>query len=290
MGIHTLEGLGVEQNVLDNDDDDEDSEDDLTDEDPEDGDLWSLIKKKGLELGELADLLEDAGVSTPTPSPPPTASSKKPDPTKKERLKKKHKTPAVIHGSDHGTYGPVFDLIEPEYTRASRKNRLVPAADTITAADPYGELTALQHHDLSDKQARKKSLRFYVSRIESSSSRRTNARAHAIGGDDDIPYRERKKGREAGLEKEREGKKGKGKLGAGGDNLDDADPEISKEDKKRKRKREVEDEDADADDAIGYYDLVKQATAAKKARKKIEYEAATIRYALVHLTVIILSR
>ena len=285
-GIKTLETLGVGQ---DDDDIGEDEEDDLTDEDAEDGDHWSFIKKKGLESDELADLLEDAGVSIPgprsRPSPAGSSCSEKPDPIKKERLKKKHKGPAVIHGSDHGSQGPVFDLIEPEYTRASRKNKVVPVVDTVAAADPYGEVTALQYHDVADKQARKKSLRFYVSRIESSSSRRTNARANAIGGDDDIPYRERRKEREAGLEKERERKAGKGQLGAGGDDLDDVDPEISKEEKKRKRKRGLDDEDAEEDAGItGYYDLVKQATAAKKARKKAEYEAATTRYVLANLT------
>ncbi|KAH0831924.1 hypothetical protein J3R83DRAFT_12807 [Lanmaoa asiatica] len=281
-GINTLESLGVGQDVPDDDDDGEDEEDDLTDEDEEDDDLWSLIKKKGLELGELADLLEDAAVSTPSPSPPPP-SSKKPTPTKEEyadkRPKKKRKTAAAIHDPDPGTRGPVFDLLEPEYTRVSRKNRMVPVVDTVAAADPYGEVTALQCHDLSDKQARKKSLRFYVSRIESASSRRTNARANAISGDDDIPYRERKKEREARLEKEKEKKREKGQLGTGGDDLDNVDPEVSREEKKRKRKRGLDDEDLDDDvgGANGYYDLVKQVTATKKARKKAEYEVATAR-------------
>lgn len=288
-GINTLESLGVGQDVSDDDDDGEDEEDVLADEDGEDGDLWSLIKKKGLELGELADLLEDAAASTPSPSPspPPLPSSKKPNPTKKEHAEKrpknkKRKTPAADHNSDQRTHGLVFDLVEPKFTRASRKDKVVPVVDTLASADPYGEVTALQYHDLADKRARKKSLRFYVSRIESSSSRRTNARTNALGGDDDIPYRERKKEREARLEKETERKKEKGRLGAGGDDLDDVDPEVSMEEKKRKRKRRLDDEDAEEDGANGYYDLVKQATTAKKARKKAEYEAATARYVLAH--------
>jgi U3 small nucleolar RNA-associated protein 3 len=273
-GINTLENLGVSQDVSEDNDDGED-------EDEEDGDLWSLIKKKGLESGELAALLEDADLSpSPSPSPPPPRAKKR-DTTKKEHAEsrsktktKTRKTPAAVH--DQGT-GPVFDLVEPDYASASsRKTKVVPVVD----ADPYGEVTTLAYHDLSDKQARKKSLRFHVSRIESSSSRRSNARANAIGGDDDIPYRARKKEREARSEKEKERRKEKGLLGAGGDDLDGVDPEVSGEQKKRKRKR-----DEDSEDGGGYYDLVKQATATKKARKKAEYEAVTARCVLVHFPV-----
>ncbi|KAF8133636.1 Sas10 C-terminal domain-containing protein [Boletus edulis] len=281
-GINTLENLGVGKDASDGDEDEEEV-DDVTDEDEKDGDLWSFIMEKGLESGELADLLEDAGISTPSPSPsPPPPASKKRSATKKEngesRPKKKRKTPAAVRDSDHGTQA-VFDLVEPEYTRASRKNKMVLGVDTVAAADPYGEVTVLEYPDLSDKQARKKSLRFHVSRIESSASRRTNARTKAIGGDDDIPYRERRKEREARLEKEGERKKAKGLLGAEGDDLDDVDPEVSKEEKKRKRKRGLDNEDTEEDvgTANGYYDLVKRATVTKKARKRAEYEAAIVR-------------
>ncbi|KAG8214468.1 hypothetical protein J3R82DRAFT_9521 [Butyriboletus roseoflavus] len=266
-GINTLESLGVGKDVSD---DVEDEDDDLADEDEEDGDLWSLIKKKGLESDELADLLEDAAVSTPSPSPPPP-SSKKPNPTRKEHAEKnpknkRRKTPAAVHNSDQGTQGLVFDLLEPEYTRASRKNKVVPLVDTVAAADPYGEVTTLQSHDLADKRARKKSLRFYVAHIESASSRRTNARANAISGDDDIPYRERRKEREARLEKAKERKKEKGQFGAGGDDLDGDDPEVSR----RKRKRGMDDEDAEDDSSgtNGYYDLVKQDYCHKEGTEK----------------------
>ncbi|KAG9315918.1 hypothetical protein JVU11DRAFT_3569 [Chiua virens] len=284
QGIHTLESLGVGDPLSDADDDDgeEEDEDDLMDGLEDGGDLWSLIKQNGLESDELADLLEDAAALTASPP----ARTRKPNlasttPTEIEHPKKKRKTSAA-HGSDRR--GPVFDLVEPEYVRAppTKKHKhkvTVGSVDTVPAADLYGEVTALGYHDLSDKQARKKSLRFHVSRIESASSRRTNARANAIGGDDDIPYKERKREREARLEKERGKKKEKGQLGDGGDDLDDLDPEVGTVDKKHKRKRALEDEDADKDagDANGYYDLVRQASATKKERKKAEYEAAHAR-------------
>lgn len=104
---------------------------------------------------------------------------------------------------------------------------------------------------------------------------------NAAGGDDDIPYRERRKAKEGRLEREREKKIGKGLLGMGGDDLDDVDPvEVGKGEKKGKRKRELGDDSDDDDDAAGangYYDLIKQATAGKKAQKQAEYEAATAR-------------
>lgn len=250
-GIHTLESLGIGQDAHSGSDLDEEEEEDLTD--PEDGDLWSLIKHQGLESGELAELLEDASTL-----PPPRA--------------KRAKTKPATHGPAR------FDLVEPAY-RASRTKPV-----DVRGDDPYGELTALEFPDESDKQARKKSLRFHVSRIASSSARRTNARVNAIGGDDDIPYRERKREREVRLDKEKEKKMANNRLGTGGDDLDDVDPDMSREEKKHKRKRG--DEDAE-EDAIGYYDLVKQASATKKARKKAEYKAATARCVPLRLTNIV---
>ena len=115
---------------------------------------------------------------------------------------------------------PVFDLVEPVY------NRSKPLSSNVTtdksSTDAYGEATFLQHADQADKNARKKSLRFHTSKIESASARRQGARNNAVGGDDDIPYRERRKEKEARMTKESE-KKAKSR-GQGGDDLDDVEP------------------------------------------------------------------
>jgi U3 small nucleolar RNA-associated protein 3 len=225
----------------------------------------------------LGEGLEDAAAHSP-----PSSSMK----FKAEGPSKKQRKPASSGSAKTKTkITPVFDLVEPTYTATTsskkKKSHTTVPAGTFAAADPYGEATSLDHADLSDKHARKKSLRFHVSRIESSSSRRTNARVNAAGGDDDIPYRERRKAKEGRLEREREKKIGKGLLGMGGDDLDDVDPvEVGKGEKKGKRKRELGDDSDDDDDAAGangYYDLIKQATAGKKAQKQAEYEAATAR-------------
>ena len=125
---------------------------------------------------------------------------------------------------------PVFDLVEPDlapskFSSKSKKGKSTVGVDP--ADDVYGEASALDVADAADKQARKKSLRFHVARIESTAARRAGARAANMGGDDDIPYRERKKEREARLAKEVA--KAREREGLGAD-LDDVDPEVEAED------------------------------------------------------------
>lgn len=303
QSISMLENIGVHQDLTDDDDDEDEDEDLELDSKLDEGKhetLWDRIVKRGLESDELADLIKDAEMSSP-PSSPKRKAAKKPSESsavKEEpptplsssidgkRPKKKRKT-AV-----DGPSVPVFDLVEPDF-KPSRKSKdktkgaVVPIDTSDAVIDPYGEATALSYVDAHDKQARKKSLRFHVSRIESSSARRQSARSNALGGDDDIPYRERKKERESRLEKEKQKQKEK-KLGMGGDDLDDADPEfgssgpsdINADNKSNKRRREMEDGDGGDDgvqeesDAVEYYDLVRSVVANKKAKKKADYEAA----------------
>ncbi|KAG1852053.1 Sas10 C-terminal domain-containing protein [Suillus tomentosus] len=252
-----LENLGVGTDPQEEEDEEEDE--DAYDEPG--SDLWSILMAKGLESNELTDLLMDA--------------EKKPGKASKKEMieanppKKKRKT------SDDKNGQPIFDLVEPDFEAAStsaKKKRSAPADTGST--DAFGESTFLQHADATDKQARKKSLRFHVSRIESATARRQNARVNAVGGDDDIPYRERRKEKEQRMEKERQRKAGT--LGMGGDDLDGVDPEItdaSNRGKKRRRDVDVEDDDdSDTAAAHGYYELVKRQAADKKNKKKMDYE------------------
>ena len=115
---------------------------------------------------------------------------------------------------------PVFDLEEPEFPAKAKS-----AARTSSNADvdAYGELSALQSADAQDKAARKKSLRFHTAKIESGLARRERARA-AAGGDDDIPWKERRKEKELRNKKELEKTRGQG-----GADLDDEEPEVLRE-------------------------------------------------------------
>jgi U3 small nucleolar RNA-associated protein 3 len=243
-----------------------DSEEDGDEEDgygmfDEDGDismdedqLWTFDQRKGLEADELNDLLEDAQSSLNLPD---TLTSKRGD----KPPKKKRKTTSTEPSNQ-----PVFDLIEPKFQ--SSKPSTAPV-DSLTA-DSYGEATSLQHADAADKSARKKSLRFHTSKIESASARRQGARSNAVGGDDDLPYKERKKEKEARLAKEAKSKV----RGLGGEDLNDAEPEIPLAEMKRQRDEESESSEHDEEGPDGYYELVKRKSKEKRVKKKSDYAAA----------------
>ncbi|GJE88396.1 Sas10 C-terminal domain-containing protein [Phanerochaete sordida] len=255
QSISTLEDLGVN----------DDEEDDEDDEDSEDDELGLAGRIRGISAEELQSLLADMEAVTsagrtrknavPSPEKPkPKAKAAPEEPPKKKRKTASASAPASL---------PVFDLEEPEFPAAPRaSSRARAAAD----ADAYGEPVALQAADAADKAARKKSLRFHTSKIESAAGRRERARA-AAGGDDDIPWQQRKKERERQNKKELEKTRG-----MGGADLDDEEPE-PRADPGRKRRRDEESASED-DGAEGYYDLVKRKTKEKKDKKKAEYEAA----------------
>ncbi|KAH9936644.1 Sas10 C-terminal domain-containing protein [Fomitopsis serialis] len=248
--------------------DEEDEDDSLShDDDMKDAKaLWLEEQLSSLEPDELRALLKEADSLAKDAQGESSAKrrSKASSQKSEEPPKKKRKTSKASGESKPAT--PVFDLVEPDI--AQSKPVASSSRSGPSSTDVYGEATSLQAADAADKQARKKSLRFHAARIENTNARRQNARSNAMGGDDDIPYRERKKAKEARLA--REVAKGRGE---GGDDLDDAEPEPRRRDKKRAR-----DEDSDSDggdgDADGYYELVQRKSKERKEKKKAEYEAA----------------
>ncbi|KAK7469116.1 something about silencing protein 10 [Stygiomarasmius scandens] len=232
-------------------DEDEDEELELDDEDfmmLDTQDLWR--NRGGLDEDEDEEDGMDSEDSDAMDALAPAIKPAKPKaPALVAPPKKKRKT-----SNSAKSVVPIFDLEEPEYA-PSVKSASRTQSDTM---DAFGEATILQHADAADKSARKKSLRFHTSRIESTSARRQGARNNALGGDDDIPYRERKKDREDRLVQEA---KSRDKNQEGAD-LDDTEPEP----------RNPEEEDTEGAD--GYYELVKKKSKEKKEQKKAEYEAA----------------
>jgi len=210
-------------------------------------DIWNVNHLNGLEADELDDLLMDAQSLEKVTEPKPTPSANKPP-------KKKRKTDSS--GSINISL-PVFDLVEPVYSQSISTSHN--ANNDPANIDAYGEATSLHHADQVDKNARRKSLRFHISKITSASARRQGARNGMVGGDDDIPYRERKKEWHARLAKESENKAKT--RGQGGDDLDNDGAH----------------DDGAHDDADGYYELVKRKTKEKKAKKKADYEEAAAR-------------
>jgi U3 small nucleolar RNA-associated protein 3 len=157
--------------------------------------------------------------------------------------------------------------------------------------DSFGEQTVLQSFDAADKKARKKSLRFHTSKIEGAATRRGKGARNLLGGDDDIPYKERKKQREIREAKESV-KKGRG---LGGDDLSDGDPEADMDveftgfdgnvgggESGKKRSRDNSDEGLGDVDPGEYYSLVERSAKEKREKKKAEHDAtkAAERYVL----------
>ncbi|KAH9883574.1 Sas10 C-terminal domain-containing protein [Xylariomycetidae sp. FL2044] len=126
------------------------------------------------------------------------------------------------------------------------------AADDGDDKSDFGEEESLDAQTAADKAARKKSLRFYTSQIVQKANRRADAGRDA-GGDNDIPYRERLRDRQARLNAEAE-KRGKdsSKYGADLGASDDEDDQVAL------AVREKEDE---------YYDMIAAASSKKKDGK-----------------------
>ncbi|KAJ2913921.1 hypothetical protein MD484_g6502, partial [Candolleomyces efflorescens] len=221
--------------------------------------LWEEIRRHGLDDDELDELMADAKQDELDDLTLPKKQKTKAK-EKKEKLppKKKRKV-------DKEAAEPIFDLEEPEWVPSTKKS--ASRNKTSETEDAYGEATHLQDADAADKSARKKTLRFHTSKIESASARRNAARNQAAGGDDDIPYRERKKDKDLRLAQETKNRLAK----QGGEDLDDVDPEMPSD----KRKRADSDDDESGDDNPDeYYELIKKKSSDKKAKKKAEYEAA----------------
>lgn len=241
QGISELEELDFDLS-------DSDESDILDDEDVSDGDdVWRSATERGLDRSELEDLLRMV-------QQPPEESREV------NRGKKKTRQSTKVPKLKPTIVEPVYELIEPTFAKSKKSSITKPSRN-----DLYGEAVSLDSADIADKSGRRKALRFHTSKIESANARRQNAR-NALGGDDDIPYRERKKTQtENSLRKN---------LGVGGDDLDDDKPEQEGNGKKRARL----DEDSvsgsgGSEDEDGYYSLVKKQKAQKKAEKKARYEA-----------------
>lgn len=261
QSVSTLEDLGFTLSDSEPEFDEDDDESlDLTDGEQNLEGLWQMDSRKGLEPGELDDLLEDAQLSVSFAQPTPKAikvQSLDDMPPKKKRK--------LSSTSSRVVTKPVFDLEEPEFIPSTKRNRR--SQIDAEMGDAYGEATHLQDADAADKSARKKTLRFHTSKIESTSTRRQGARNQAMGGDDDIPYRERKKEKEARLLQETKNKI----QDQGGEDLDDSEP-LQRTSEKRRREDESGGE-SDSDGPDGYYELVKKKGKEKKEQKKAEYEA-----------------
>lgn len=236
--------------------DDEDDEDDEIDEEEHANQLWHTA---GLEDGELSGLLQDQQEQ---------AGKRKRTRGKKGKKSKKAASPSPSDSESDEEEAPTASftpIAEPSFVSSKKskksKSSKVPKAGAIE--DIYGDADELDEADAADKERRKRSLRFHTSKIAATAARRTAAKNRRLGGDDDIPYRDRQAARDAALRKN-------APKGSGGEDLDGG--EWTEAD--RKRAREVRDEaDAQDEDDDGYYDLVKRRKTAKEEEKREAHEA-----------------
>ncbi|KAG7443110.1 uncharacterized protein BT62DRAFT_351623 [Guyanagaster necrorhizus] len=258
QSLITLEDLDFDDADLESDSDLDDLDDDIM-LDAEKS--WRRGRHPQLD-SELAELLMEANLDHSTDLPPLTIKPLQVPALSSEsgsRPKKKRKTTKSMSLQDDD---PVFDLVEPEFTSTQTSS----SKQHVDEIDAFGEVTALQHVDAADKSAHRKSLRFHTSKIESTSSRRKSARSNTLGGDDDIPYRERKKEKEKRTVEEAQARLSK----QGGEDLDGIDPEP-------KRAMDMDVDEPEAEDADGYYELVKKQAQDKKEKRKASHEARTAR-------------
>ncbi|KAF2172939.1 hypothetical protein M409DRAFT_16890 [Zasmidium cellare ATCC 36951] len=139
-------------------------------------------------------------------------------------------------------------------TKAQRNN-------TNDEESDFGEEAGLTAREAADKAKKKKSLRFYTSQIAQKANKRGAAGRNA-GGDDDIPFRERLRDRQARLNAEAE-KRGQRGADIGAELGGDSDEEDGRQARQIRA-------DADEDD---YYDLIAARTAKKKQDKSALAEA-----------------
>ena len=261
-------GSGME--VMDDDEDDEEDDEDFYDEEEDMQNLWH---QAGLEDGELDDLLADADEEEEdVPKPKKSSKKEKKEKKSKKSVEKKSKgqEEPEINEVNETKSGFNFTPLE-EPTFVSSKKSKSRAKSSGKDDDILGDPTALNEADATDKERRKRSLQFHTSKIASTSARRAAARASRLGGDEDLPYRDRQAARDAALRKNSQA------AAREGEDLDGSEWT----EKDRKRAREVREEDGDdvADDGDDYYDLVKRRKTEKeeaKAAAHDEYQAAKL--------------
>ncbi|OKL60141.1 hypothetical protein UA08_04559 [Talaromyces atroroseus] len=151
---------------------------------------------------------------------------------------------------------------------SSKKTKALPKQTSRSQEDDdsdIGDEGALTAREAEEKAQKKRSLRFYTSQIAQKANKRSAAGRNA-GGDEDLPYRERLKDRQARLNAEAE-KRGRARANEAeqlGGESDEEDHRLA---------REIRDDNAGTDDDE-YYDMVAARNKQRKADKKARAEMA----------------
>lgn len=231
----------------------------------------ATVKAAPLELQEMAreDGIDDKGAmnslsTKPKPrkrkSKAERAAARAQEEEEARRLERLRKTEASL--------ASLSDLTK----LASKPAKVAPRAAEKEDDSDFGDPKYLASHEAAQKEARKKSLKFYTSKIASKSQKR-GAAGRDAGGDADLPYKERLRDRQDRLNAQAE-KRGKNNK----TNEDEALGGASDEEDATAA-REIR--DAGEDD---YYNLVANKSSAKKAEKaRIAAEQAAAANGLVRI-------
>jgi U3 small nucleolar RNA-associated protein 3 len=150
---------------------------------------------------------------------------------------------------------------------SSKKSKTLPKQPSRSQDDDsdIGDEGALTAREAEEKALKKRSLRFYTSQIAQKANKRSAAGRNA-GGDEDLPYRERLKDRQARLNAEAE-KRGRSRA----NEVEQLGGESDEED--HRLAREIRGDNAGTDDDE-YYDMVAARNKQKKTDKKTRAELA----------------
>ena len=239
-------------------------------------DLWARVKDlsepkdtdvtvNGHSNGVKPRLEENVSMITEEEPREPIVSSKKPK-AKKSRAQKSLEAQIAEAEAQRRirleeAEASLADLSNLTASTKNDKATRRPPKEADESGSDIGEPTMLTAAELADKARQKKSLRFYTSQIAQKSNKRTAAGRDA-GGDDDLPYREKWRERQARLQAEAE-KRGK-KMALPGQDLgegSDSGEEISN----AARKRQAAGHDIGDDE--NYYDFIAAQSQKKKADK-----------------------
>ncbi|KAK9323443.1 Sas10 C-terminal domain-containing protein [Lipomyces orientalis] len=139
------------------------------------------------------------------------------------------------------------------------KKKKLNASKTFTEND-FADATALDDADLADKKIKRKSLRFYTSKID----QKAQMRKDRLSGDMDLPYQERDKERQKRLNQLAE-QRGQSKAVKGDeDYLDDASDDYDHNDLTIGISKQARNDGSEDD----YYDMVKSSRDQKRAMKE----------------------
>ncbi|KAF1972926.1 Sas10/Utp3 family protein [Bimuria novae-zelandiae CBS 107.79] len=214
-------------------------------------------------LGDELSVIEEASPVEVSNEVDISAREKKPKKTKAQRAAEAAQAKSEARRAEklrqtEEELASLASLTRSKALKARKKKPEEPKLNLLNAEDSdFGEETELTARELAEKAKKKKSLRFYTSQI----AQKANKRDHAIvGGDADVPHRERLKDRQARLQAKAESKgqnrSGPGiALGEDAGGTDDENDHIAR------------DCGNDFEDDEGYYDMVAARSNAKQEEK-----------------------